>query len=204
MELLVVICVLAVVVAALLLPALAASKRKSSRVGCASNLKQIALSFKIWEGDNGDKYPMQVSMTNAGAMELAIAGDVSMIFRVMSNELSTPKVLVCPEDTSRHFATNFTTDLNHQTISYFVALDAEDKYPQMILSGDDNLEVNGVRVRPGILNLLTNASVGWTKDRHGSTGNIALADGSVSATTVSGLNSALANTGIATNRLVIP
>jgi prepilin-type N-terminal cleavage/methylation domain-containing protein len=205
-ELLVVICLVAVV-AALLLPALAAAKRKSSRINCINCLKQDGLAFRIWEGDNGDKYPMQVSMTNGGAMELAIAGNVFAIFRVMSNELSTPKVLVCPEDTGRHYATNFMADLNHQTISYFVALDAEDKYPKMILSGDDNLEINGVRVRPGILNLSTNASVGWTKERTGQfhgPGNIDLADGSVQQTTALTLQSALVNTGAATNRLVIP
>jgi prepilin-type N-terminal cleavage/methylation domain-containing protein/prepilin-type processing-associated H-X9-DG protein len=215
-ELLVVICVVAAV-AVLLLPVLAAAKRKSSKVGCVNNLKQIGLAFRIWEGDNYDKYPMQVSVTNGGAMELAVAGDVSAIFRVMSNELSTPKVLFCPPDTGRHYATNFTTDLNHQTISYFVALDAEDKYPQMILSGDDNLEVNGVRVRPGILNLLTNAPVEWTEnERHGRdqqwhilkphwrVGNIGFVDGSVQITTALILQSALVNTGNATNRLVIP
>ena len=215
-ELLVVICLVAVV-AVLLLPALAASKRKSSKIGCFQNLQQLGLAFRIWEGDNFDKYPMQVSVTNGGAMELALAGDAVGIFRVMSNELSTPRILFCPTDTSRHYATNFTTDLNHQTISYFVALDAEDKYPQMILSGDDNLEVNGVRVRPGILNLPPNTSIEWTEnERHGRPqqrsiwkqhlriGNIGLVDGSVSATTTLIFQSALVNTGFATNRLVIP
>lgn len=215
-ELLVVICILAVV-AALLLPALAAAKRKSSRIDCVNCLKQNALAFRIWEGDNGDKFPMQVSVTNGGAMELALAGDVAGIFRVMSNELSTPKVLVCPQDTARHYTTNFTTDLNNQTISYFVGLDADDKSPQMILSGDDNLEVNGVRVRPGILNLSTNAPVEWTEnERHGHpqqwsilkqhlrAGNIALADGSVQPTTVARLQQAFQQTGVATNRWVIP
>jgi type II secretory pathway pseudopilin PulG len=205
-ELVVVICVLALV-AALLLPALAAAKRKSSRINCVNDLKQDCLAFKMWAGDNGDKYPMQISGTSGSAMELAFAGDVAGIFRVMSNELSTPKILVCPEDTSRHYATNFTTDLNHQTISYFVGFDAEEKYPQMILAGDDNLAVNGVRVRPGILNLWTNASVGWTKERTGKfhgPGNIVLVDGSAQQTTASTFQSALTNTGFATNRLVIP
>ena len=208
-ELMVVIGVAALLLAvvAVLLPALATPKRMASRINCVNNLKQIGISFRIWEGDNGDKFPMQVSVTNGGAMELAIAGNVSVIFGVMSNELSTPKVLVCPEDTGRYCATNFTTDLNHQTISYFVSLDAEDKYPKMIISGDDNLEVNGIRVRPGILNLWTNTSVGWTTERIGKfhgPGNIALADGSVSSTTTLAFQSALVNTGLATNRLVIP
>jgi competence protein ComGC len=215
-ELTVIICVVAVIVA-LILPMLAAAKRSSEPNHCENHLKQIGLAFRIWEGDNFDKYPMQVSVTNGGAMELALTGDVAGIFRVMSNELSTPKILVCPQDTNRHYATNFTTDLNHQTISYFIGLDAEDKYPQMILSGDDNLEANGVRVRPGILNLWTNASVEWTEnERHGRPqqwsfrnqhlriGNIGLVDGSVASTTTLTFNSTLANNGTATNRLVIP
>jgi len=223
-ELLAVICALAVVVA-MILPRLVRTRRGPGEPSCVFNLKQIGVAFRIWEGDNNDKYPMQVSVTNGGAMELAVDGDVSAIFRVMSNELSMPKVLICPEDTGRHFATNFTTDLNHQTISYFVGLDAEDKYPQMILSGDDNLEVNGVRVRPGILNLATNASVEWTEnERHGGPqqwnihkqhrriGNILFADGSVliggsmqyPPPPFQGLQQALVNTHNATNRLVIP
>ena len=205
-ELLVVICLIAVV-AALLLPAIAAGKRKSSKLGCENNLKQIAMAFRIWEGDNDDKYPMQVSVTNGGAMELALAGDAVGIFRVMSNELSMPKILFCPSDTGRHYATNFTTDLDHQTISYFVALDAEDKYPQMILSGDDNLEVNGVRIRPGILNLSPNTYIKWTKERIGrfhGPGNVAFVDGSVTVTDVSIFKSTLVNTGTATNHFVIP
>jgi prepilin-type processing-associated H-X9-DG protein len=187
----------------LLLFAFAASSSPRMRIHCISDLKQNALAFKMWAGDNGDKYPMQVSVTNGGAMELAVAGDVVGIFRVMSNELSTPKILVCPQDTSRHYATNFTTDFNNQKISYFVGLDAEKKYPQMILSGDDNLAVNGVRVRPGILNLWTNASIGWTAERTGKfhgAGNVAFTDGSVQEMS-SSYN--LATVGM-TNRLVIP
>jgi prepilin-type processing-associated H-X9-DG protein len=201
-ELLVVICVVAAVVA-LLLPALAAAKRKTSRVGCINNLEQDCLAFKMWSGDNSDKYPTQVSVTNGGAMEMAFAGDVAGIFCDMTNELPTPRILVCPEDPGRHYATNFTTDFNNQKISYFVGLDAAESYPQMILLGDDNLAVNGVRVRPGILNLWTNASVGWTAERTGQfhgAGNVAFADGSA-AQMSSSYN--LATVGM-TNRLVIP
>ena len=214
-ELLVVICAIAVL-AVLLLPALIPHHDTRQRINCVNNLKQIGLAFRIWEGDNGGKYPMQVSVTSGGAMELAVTGNVAGIFRVMSNELSTPKVLVCPQDTKRTAATDFAGGLSDANISYFVGLDAED-YTQMILSGDDNLEVNGVRVRPGILNLSTNAPVEWTEnERHGRPqqwsfrnqhlriGNIGLADGSVQTTTSSPFQSALINTGTATNRLVIP
>ena len=86
-------------------------------------------------------------------------------------------------------------------------MDGAESYPQMILTGDDNFAVNGVRVQPGILNLSTNSSVTWTKERHNGAGNIGIADGSVQQVTSEGLNFALANSA-ATNqpaiRLVIP
>src|SRR5208283_468971 len=102
-----------------------------------------------------------------------------VLWQTMSNELVTPKILVCPDDNQRTEAVSFTQNFSDANISYFFSLDAADAYPQMILYGDDNLAVNGVRVRPGILNLWTNTSVAWTKERHGGAGNIALSDGSV-------------------------
>src|SRR3974377_1288221 len=87
MEVLVIIAAL-VILAAVLLPALAAAKRKSSKINCVSNLKQIVIAFRIWEGDHDDKYPMFVSVTNGGAMELVATGNVTACFQVMSNELS--------------------------------------------------------------------------------------------------------------------
>ena len=205
-ELLVVIFAVAVVVA-VLLPALVPDHHSGRQaISCASNLKQITIAFRIWAGDNGGKYPMQVSVTNGGAMELAVTGDVAGIFRVMSNELATPIIVICPQDAKRIAATNFAVGFSDANISYFVGLDAEDQYPQMLLSGDDNLEVNGNRVRPGVLNLSTNTSVGWTTERIGKfhgPGNIGLVEGSVWSN-VPTLKSALVNAGIATNRLVIP
>ena len=75
-ELLVVIGVLAVV-AALLLPALAAAKRKHSRIGCVNYLKITGIAFRLWEGDNGDKYPMQFALTNSETMKL-LAGTIQL------------------------------------------------------------------------------------------------------------------------------
>ena len=202
-EIVVILFVIAVLVL-MLLPALVPHHSGPQRINCVNNLKEVGLAFKVWEGDNGGKYPMQISVTNGGAKELTLTGNVTGIFSDMSNELSTPKILVCPEDNTRHYATNFTTDFNRKKISYFVGLDANKKYPQMILDGDDNLAVNGVRVPPGILNLQTNASVAWTKERHHGAGNLGMADGSVQQATSAGLSAALVNSSFATNRLVIP
>jgi prepilin-type processing-associated H-X9-DG protein len=201
-EVIVVIAVLVIAVA-LILPALAMAKRKTSKISCANDLKEVGIAFRLWEGDNNDKYPMAVSLTNGGAMELVATGNVAACFRVMSNELNTPKILLCPEDTRRVLATNWST-LNNSNISYFVGLDAVESKPQMILGGDDNFAIGGVPVKSGVLQLLTNTPVAWTKDRHPGWGNICLADGSVQQLTMDGLRQALQQTGVATNRLAIP
>jgi prepilin-type N-terminal cleavage/methylation domain-containing protein/prepilin-type processing-associated H-X9-DG protein len=207
-ELLVVIGVVALL-AALLLPALAAAKRKAQRIHCVNYLMQTGMSFRIFEGDNFGKYPMQVILTNSETMKLITNGSAYVLWRTMSNELSTPFILHCPADTRRVAATNFATGFSNANISYFFSLDAFESYPQMILDGDDNLIVDGVRVKPGILNLWTN-NIAWTKERHRGNGNIGMADGSVQQTTSAGLNSAVVSStsGVPTNnvpnRWVIP
>jgi competence protein ComGC len=214
-EVIVVIAVLAIALA-LILPALAKAKYHPSRINCVSNLKQIGIAYRLWESDNNDKYPMAVSVTNGGVMELIATGNVAACFQVMSNELSTPKILLCPEDTRRVRATNFST-LNSSNISYFVGLDAAETKPQMFLSGDDNFAISGVPVKSGLLELSTNSSITWTSGRHVAhnshfwtpardrfVGNLGMADGSAQQVTTDGLQKALQQTGVATNRLVLP
>lgn len=202
-EVLAVIAVL-LVLAVLLFPTRRTGKAKNPRIQCVNNLKQVGLSFRLWAGDNNDKYPMQVSMTNGGTMEFASGRSVFPHFLVMSNELNTPKILVCPADTARQAATNWDHNLHNENISYFVGLDANELNPNMLLSGDRNLSLNDVPLKPGIVNLATNDLLGWTKEIHKDAGNIGLADGSVQQVTVSKLRAALQSTGSATNRLAIP
>jgi prepilin-type N-terminal cleavage/methylation domain-containing protein len=202
-EVLVVIAILAVL-AAVFLSATDDNDKKALRINCVSNLKQIGVAYRIWAGDHNGKYPMQTSVTNGGAMELISTGDVFANFQVMSNELSTPEILVCPADANRVAATNFTTDFNNSKISYFVGLDAVDTSPQTFLSGDDNFAVDGVPVKSGLLELSTNVSISWTAARHKYAGNILLGDGSVQQVDTKGLQNALQQTGFATNRLAIP
>jgi len=152
---------------------------------------------------------MQFYATNIFGIKLMNSGNAWYLWRMLSNELNTPKVLHCPDDTPKIAATNFTVGFSDANISYFLNLDAlNETYPQMLLDGDDNLAVNGVRVKPGILNLPTTNSLAWTKERHRGSGNIGMADGSVMQVTSDTLNSLViaATNGAPANmyRLVIP
>ena len=78
----------------------------------------------------------------------------------------------------------------------------------LAMDGDDNLAVNGVQVKPGVLYLPTTDSLAWTDKRHRRVGNIGMADGSIQQVTSNGLNAAVINatngTPFTTYRLVIP
>ena len=76
------------------LTALSQAREKAMSISCVNNLKQIGLAAKIWALDNKDTFPPN--------------------FLSMSNELNTPKILVCPAETNRQVAATFTayTDAN--------------------------------------------------------------------------------------------
>ncbi|MGH7977123.1 MAG: hypothetical protein ACREC8_10740, partial [Limisphaerales bacterium] len=226
------------ILAAMLLPALAAAKRKAQRINCVSNLKQIGLAFRLWEGDNNDKYPMTVSYKQGGAQEYVYSSGItpgtynpSVVYMVMSNELSTPKILVCPSDT-RSAATNFsvggtygnefaTNSENPSTnyLSYFIGGDAIDTQPQSILCGDRNIGTDAGNAGNPPTIMFTQAANGtglgggsgagvpigdwaWTSgDLHLKNGNITLGDGSVQQVSINGLVTALVD---ATNSTANP
>ncbi len=149
-----------VILPALLLPALAAAKRHARVINSdndsglrasENNLKQIGLAFRIWEGDNNDKYPFNVSQAKGGVKELCktdsngFEKNSAAVFMVMSNELSTPRILVCPNDPQKQAATDFSS-LTADNISYQLRSGPKinDSHPNEILAIDP---INGLVLR---------------------------------------------------------
>lgn len=113
-----------IVIASMLLPALGKAKARAQEVNCMNNLRQVGLSFKIWQLDHQDLFPGNVSTNDGGVREITetneaehTARNPAQLFQVLSNELATPKVLVCPADTGKQIAPGF-VQLSPANISY--------------------------------------------------------------------------------------
>jgi hypothetical protein len=166
-------------------------------------MKQIGLAFRSWSIDNNDHFPMQVSVTNGGTMELVASGVVYPHFQVMSNELSTPKILRCPNDEKRSYATNFAVDLTDRNLSYFVNMDATNGDGSILLSGDRNI-TNGARAGHRLVSLTKADTIGWTKEIHLEKGHLGFSDGRVDSFTNGNVGAAIKIGDGTTNWLAVP
>lgn len=200
-EFMVVIAVLAVL-ALVLFPSFNKAKQKSQRIRCTSFLKQTGMSFRSWAIDNTNQFPMSVPSEFGGTREHIALGETFRHFEAMSNELNTPLILACPADKERIAVRSFQPGINNSNVSYFVALDADETQPQLLLTGDRTI-FKGTRPPNGIVALTTNNFAGWSKDIHQGSINVALADGSVQGVSSNQLYRILGKAGSAM-RLQLP
>src|SRR5712691_6333559 len=102
-ELLVVIAIIAIL-AGLLLPALAKAKARAARIDCTSNLKQVGLGLRIWSNDHQDRFPWLVLINDGGIKNYPSTDNWGAwdAYRAASNELNSPKILVCKSDTGKN------------------------------------------------------------------------------------------------------
>jgi prepilin-type N-terminal cleavage/methylation domain-containing protein/prepilin-type processing-associated H-X9-DG protein len=189
-ELLVVIAIIAIL-AGLLLPALARAKAKAHRIKCVSNNKQACLGFRIWSNDNESKFPWQVAVAEGGTGPTLNVGYQQ--FLCVSNEINSPKVLICPSDTKS--MVSLWPTFNNDHLSLFAGTCAGEQYPLSMLTGDRNIDnLSGNNLCGNALGMTVTGGVqpasSWSSSIHVNVGNIGFADGSVQQLTTRAMQTA--------------
>jgi hypothetical protein len=144
--------------------------------------------MRLWADNNQGRFPWRVEQAQGGGRPNGTDNaTVNLQLSIVSNELATTRILLCPDDVRRVSATNFSS-LWLTNISYALCNEADEKRPRVMLAIDRNLTGFDFTGLPDNINcfVLTSPNTGaatarWRRGMcHGSNaGMVALSDGSV-------------------------
>jgi prepilin-type processing-associated H-X9-DG protein len=190
------------------LPLLANNKARSELMGCLNNLRLIGQAAQQWGNEHYGWTPWRTPWAYGGTMPdgtdpwrgMDKPGAAWFEMASFSNQLVSPKFLVCPSDEGKRVAGTWSLSdaeqgfLNYNfrdnALSYFVGLETIPWWPRGIVAGDRNLRYDfqsagcSARVRP-VAWLRTPrvpnepGTANWTNAIHGEVGNLLFNDGSV-------------------------
>ena|SRR2546425_3042206 len=198
-ELLVVIAIIAIL-AGLLLPALARAKAKAKRIQCVNQEKQMGIAFFMWATDHDDKFPWKWPIAEGGTLA-SLSGTTPPVafgtasaftaqvtpavvdwidnFRVCSNEMVTPKILVCPADDEKVVVEKWAF-ASGDTASYFYSPQGDKTKPETIVIGDRNIDGGQSLYDPSwSIYLGSSIDISCSQKLHSRNSNFLLGDGSV-------------------------
>jgi type II secretory pathway pseudopilin PulG len=166
--------------AALALPVLASNRERSQRVVCVNNLRLAGQAFQEWGTEHEDRLPWRTYWADGGTMVppgspwpnwFGLQNSIWFHWAWAQSELRTPKLLVCPSDTARRPASDWSAtnsvggyphpNNQNKATSYLIGLDVLQEHPDGLVAGDRNVKFNGTT---------TGCSSGvvpaWTVDGH--------------------------------------
>jgi hypothetical protein len=185
-----------VLVILIALPLLASTGNGSGLAACLNNLREIGQGLGTWSAER-ESFSWQMTQREGGTMMKPNAWEH---FITLSNQLSSPRVLVCPSDT-REPAQDFgkapgglawPSGGENNAVSYFIALDSLFGLSTQLISGDRHVTGGddyqacrylGIPVSYSFQRRTPN-TLAWTNALHGAnSGNLLLNNGSAFSTT---------------------
>ena len=195
-------------IACVTLPALGGAWNRSEQGTCLNNLRQIGRAYAEWGTGHDGQVPWCVSgpqggtwpnegLTSSLPTPRSYAGNPWFQFSWISNELGSPKILVCPADPKRRPAQDFSASpeggllhvsRRNNAISYSVGVDVQVISPTFLLAADRDLRVDSLGHCSLGFSLVASAiwdtvsyqlspNVAWTNELHAASGNCLYLDG---------------------------